>query len=168
MEDVARLAEVNVETWQRAYAGIVPAAYLDAFDLEAMRERWRANVEGHPGVTCLVAAVEGVVSSYAIVGAYRTQEDADPDEDTTGWAEIYAIYTHPDLQGRGAGVAVHDAAMEVLRDQGYTRAALWVLAANDASRRWYAARGWQPDGVTSQWSSSGESLDEVRLVRDLG
>lgn len=169
MVDVARLAEVNVVTWQRAYAGIVPAAYLDGLDREAFVKRWRTNVEqGYPGVSFWVADVDGVLSSYAIIGAYRPQEDADPSDDTTGWGEIYAIYTHPDLQGRGGGVAVLEAAMQELREQGYIRVALWALAANEASRRWYSARGWRPDGATSQWDGSGEPLEEVRLVLDLG
>ena len=168
LSDVERLAEINVVTWQRAYVGMVPAAYLDNLDIEAMRARWVRNLsEERSGISFLVADVDGTLASYLIVGPYRPQEDADPAEDTSDWGELFALYTHPDIQGRGAGIAIHDAGLQLLRDQGFRRAALWVLATNDPSQRWYAARGWWPDGATSQWDGPGEPLDEVRFVCDL-
>ena len=169
LEDAARLGAINSATWRHAYADIVPADYLDRFTPDLAARRWQRNLaEPRVGVTYLVAEIGGVLSSYAVIGDYRTQEDAVDDEDTRGWGEIYAIYTHPDQQGRGAGAGLHDAALAELRERGCTTAALWVLAANDASQRWYAGRGWQPDGATSRWDGAGEPLDEVRLVRDLG
>jgi GNAT superfamily N-acetyltransferase len=168
LDDAARLGEINSETWRRAYAGIVPADYLERFTPELMNRRWESNMtEPRPGVSYLVAEVDDELAGYAIIGDYRTQEDAASGEDTTGWGELYAIYTHPDLQGRGAGIAMHDAALAELADRGCTTCALWVLTANDASRRWYAARGWRPDGATSQWDRPGVPLDEVRLVHAL-
>ncbi len=166
--DAGRLAEINVMTWRHAYAGIVPAAYLDGLDLAAFQERWRTQlVEGRAGASFLVATVDEVACGYVVFGGYRRQEDGDPDEDVAGWGEIYAIYTDPGFQGRGAGGALHDAAIGGLRVAGCTRAALWVLVGNEPSRRWYAARGWRPDGATSRWSGAGEPLVEVRLVHDL-
>lgn len=166
--DADRLGEINVVAWQRSYAGIVPAIYLASLDVASAQRRWRDNLtRPRRGVSYLVAEVDRVVSSYVILGNYRTQQDADPGEDTAGWGEVYAIYTHPDLQGHGAGVTVHDAGVAALRDEGYRRAGLWVLAANDASLTWYAARGWRPDGAQSRLQLAGEQLDEVRLVRDL-
>ena len=169
LDDAARLGAINSATWRHAYADIVPADYLERLTPDLLGRRWQSNLtEPRSGVTYLVAEVAGVLSSYAIIGDYRTQEDAVGDEDTRGWGEIYAIYTHPDQQDRGAGGTLLDAALAELRDGGCTTAALWVLAANVASQRWYAARGWHPDGATSRWDGAGEPLDEVRLVRDLG
>ena len=168
LEDVPRIAEINRLTWQRAYAGIVPAGYLDQLDPTVLQERWTERVtQETPGVHALVAELDGVLAGYIAVGPYRTQEDAEPGEDTAGWGEVFALYTDPDLQGRGAGTAIHDAALELLRAQRCHRAALWVLTANHAGRQWYAARGWRPDGATSEWSDASEPLEEVRLVRQL-
>jgi GNAT superfamily N-acetyltransferase len=166
--DVARIARINVETWRAAYDGIVPSAYLDGLDIAKFEERWLDRVSTEqPGISILVAEVDDALSSYVVVGPYRTQEDADPDEDMSGWAEFYAIYTDPVLQGRGAGRAVHDAAIALLRDEGYERVALWVLTENTASRRWYAARGWRADGATSTWDGAGTPLEEIRMTLDL-
>jgi GNAT superfamily N-acetyltransferase len=168
-DDAARLGAINSASWRHAYADIVPTDFLERYTPDLLARRWQSNLtEPRSGVSYLVAEVGGVLCSYVVIGDYRPQEDAVDDEDTGGWGEIYAIYTHPDQQGRGAGATLHDAALAELGERGCMTAALWVLAANDASRRWYAARGWHPDGATSQWDGAGEPLVEVRLVRDLG
>lgn len=81
--------------------------------------------------------------------------------------ELYALYTHPTHQGHGAGTAARAALLSRLADQGFAAAALWVLLDNRPARRWYGARGWSADGVTSQWLGAGVALEEVRLVRRL-
>ncbi|MGA9344621.1 MAG: GNAT family N-acetyltransferase [Nocardioidaceae bacterium] len=167
-DDVPRLARINVDTWRAAYAGIVPAAYLDGLDVHDFENRWRGRLTiDHPGISSWVAEVDGHVAGYASVGPYRPQQDADPTEDMTGWGEVYALYTEVERQGRGAGGAVQDAALAWLRDQGARHAALWVLRDNESSRRWYAAHGWRADGTTSYWDDAGTPLEEVRLVRSL-
>jgi ribosomal protein S18 acetylase RimI-like enzyme len=167
-EDAARLAEINVEAWRHAYDGIVPTTYLRALDVATTRERWQERIVKPPrDRVCLVAEIAGEVAAYAIGGAYRTQQDADPGEDTAGWGELYAIYTHPALQGRGAGSAVHDAVLAALAERGFSAAALWVLRANARTIGWYGDRRWRPDGALSRWLGAGEPLEEIRLVRDL-
>lgn len=169
LADVDRLAVINLETWRDAYAGLVPPAHLDGLSLDAFRERWRRNVtEGRPRVSIFVVDVADTLAGYAIAGPYRPQEDADPAEQTQNWGEIYALYTHPSLQGRGAGTALHGAALDLLRTDGFDEAALWVLTANVSSRRWYAARGWQADGARTNWGSGGVALPEIRLRFPLG
>ncbi len=86
-DDVARLATINVDAWRAAYAGIVPADYLDSRDRAEYEQRWRLNIDpGRPGVSYLVAELDGILAGYVICGAYRLQQDGDPTEDTTTWA----------------------------------------------------------------------------------
>jgi GNAT superfamily N-acetyltransferase len=167
VKDATRLAEINIVTWKNAYAGIVPDTYLATLEREKYRDRWVTRITAPDDRVNLVAELDGVVAAYAIGGAYRTQHDAEP-EDTSGWGELYAIYAHPDLQGKGAGRAVHDATLARLGDQGFTLAALWVLRDNLRTRRWYGDRGWRPDGASSEWLGSGVALEEIRLTRPTG
>jgi GNAT superfamily N-acetyltransferase len=162
--DAGTLAQINVLAWQRAYAGIVPAVYLEALQVTTMHERWIARIQDPGDRISLVAEVDGRVAAYAIAGSYRIQHDAEP-EDTAGWGELYAIYAHPDLQGRGAGLAVHDAALAALAERRNEVAALWVLRDNIGTQRWYDRRGWRPDGASSRWLGAGLPLEEIRLTR---
>ncbi|MGH3472771.1 MAG: GNAT family N-acetyltransferase [Nocardioidaceae bacterium] len=167
-DDVDRLAEINLQSWRAAYAGIVPQGFLDAMDARQYEQKWRDRLADPSKPTMCVAVIDGVVSSYAVGGPYRQQQDAPPG-DVTGpqLGEIYAIYSHPQMWGRGAGLAVHETMLATLAVAGYTELALWVLQANDASRRWYSRRGWKPDGVTSQWEGAGAPLTEIRLRHPL-
>jgi hypothetical protein len=98
--DVARIARINVETWRAAYDGIVPSAYLDGLDIAKFEERWLDRVSTEqPGISILVAEVDDALSSYVVVGPYRTQEDADPDEDMSGWAELLRDLHRPGSPG---------------------------------------------------------------------
>ncbi len=167
-EDADRLGAINAATWRHAYSGLVPDAYLSTLDAATMRERWVTRIaQPDSDMCCLLAEVDGAIASYAIGGGYRAQHDADPREDTAGWGELYALYTHPDVQRRGAGGAVHAALLDRLRARGFSVAGLWVLRDNFRARRWYADHGWRPDGTSSQWVAAGEALEEVRLVRRL-
>jgi GNAT superfamily N-acetyltransferase len=164
--DSARLARINIRAWRTAYTGIVTPARLDSMRLTEYVERWtRTLTEDDPATRqVLVADLDGALASYCAGGPYRPQQGAD-EEDTTSWGEIYALYTDPALQGRGAGTAVHDAMLEGLRRDGFRMAALWVLEANQLARRWYADRGWRSDGATADWVSHGVAHPEVRLRR---
>jgi GNAT superfamily N-acetyltransferase len=168
-DEADELARINVSAWQDAYVGIVPEAALDDMRLDEFRLRWQRNLAGdHPrGASFLVGLLGEVLTSYVIFGDYRVQQDADPEEDTTGWGEIFAIYTDPAHQGSGVGLALHDAALAALAGRGIEEAALWVLRDNDRARRWYGRRGWRADGAVSMWEHKGATLPEIRLRRPL-
>ncbi len=164
--DVDRLAVVNVETWRHAYAGIVVQERLDAMGLDEYRARWRSNMADDPGERVfLVAEIGAVVAAYAIGGPYRPHDETDETPETVTFGEVYALYTHPTMQGRGAGRAVHDVLLVRLAEQGYADSALWVLRDNVHSRRWYERRGWRTDGATSDWVAHDVAHPQVRMRR---
>jgi GNAT superfamily N-acetyltransferase len=166
--DAERLARINIDAWRAAYTGIVTPALLDDMRLDHYVETWRSRLtdDDSPERVVLVGEIDGTVATYCAGGPYRPQTDA-ADDDTKRWGEIYAIYTHPSQQEHGAGSAVHEAFLDRLSRQGYETAALWVLRANASGRRWYANRGWRPDGATTDWVSTGVVLPEIRLRLNL-
>ncbi len=168
LEDVDRLAIVNVETWLAAYTGIVIQERLDAMELDEYRDRWRSNITDPPDERIFrVAEVKGEVAAYGIGGPYRPQDEDDETPETATLAELYALYTHPDFQDRGIGLAVHDVVLDEFVQHGYDDAALWVLRDNVGARRWYERRGWRLDGATSAWVAIDVPHPEVRLRRRL-
>jgi GNAT superfamily N-acetyltransferase len=58
-----------------------------------------------------------------------------------GWVE--QLYVLPELQGRGVGSALLDAAVAWRRKAGDTELRLWTLEGNEAGRRFYEGRGWR-------------------------
>jgi GNAT superfamily N-acetyltransferase len=64
-----------------------------------------------------------------------------------GW--LRNLFVLPAEWGRGAGAALHDEALALLRRDGAI-AHLWVLEANERARRFYEARGWRADGGRSR------------------
>ena len=162
LADVDELARINVDTWRATYDGLMPPERLD-MDIEDYRRSWIDNVtKGRPGVGFWLVEDDAGVAGYAVAGRYRVQQDADPDEDVRGLGELYAIYVDPPRQGRGLGLMLHHAAVAGLR-RDYREAAVWALAANTASLRWYERQGWVADGATSLFEAAGEYLPEVRL-----
>jgi len=145
--DAADIARVQCETWRAAYAGILPDHVLDALSVSAGASRW----EGHIANDDVAVWVAGDVDGFASAGPSR-------DEDRHGTTELYALYVHPRAQRRGLGAALLDAAVE------HGASTLWVLAANDAGRAFYQARGWSEDGTKRTIDLFGAPADEVRYA----
>jgi L-amino acid N-acyltransferase YncA len=161
--DVAAIAGVHVRSWQWAYRGQVPDDYLDNLTARLAERRawWSALIAAPPAELRLwVAEVEGNVVGFASTGRSR-----DPDA-TPAIAEVEALYLDPDVVGTGIGRALFATAVDDLRQRGYRRATLWVLASNARARRFYAAAGWRPDGTTKREERPGFILDEVRYQID--
>lgn len=157
--DAVEVARVQVETWQHAYAAILPEQTLRSLDVGQRVRAWLALLDR--GVRLLVAECDGDVVGYASSGAGRD------DDASAGVGELYALYVRPTRWGRGVGAALHDAALAGLVADGSTRATLWVLEQNTRGRAFYDARGWRPDGRSRQEQVAGGTLDEVRLARVL-
>ena len=47
--DAAGIARVHVRSWQEAYAGIVPDAYLASLDADERTAQWRTYLREGPG-----------------------------------------------------------------------------------------------------------------------
>ena len=61
---------------------------------------------------------------------------------------LVGLYVVPEEWGRGAADALHDAALDLVRDFNSDRCHLWVLEQNLRARRFYERRGWIENGET--------------------
>ena len=86
---------------------------------------------------------------------------SDPDEPAAG--HVACLYVDPAAQGQGIGARLLEEAHRWFRAEGRAEATLWVFAANAPARRFYARRGWHPDGGERVEPAFGEP--EVRLRR---
>jgi ribosomal protein S18 acetylase RimI-like enzyme len=134
--DVPAIGRVVVETWQSAYRGIVPDAYLTGLSPAARAEEWRDFLAGQDGRRFVVVAHDegDDLVAFAAGGPERSG-------DPTYRGELYAIYVLPSCQGRGFGRALMRAVAGRLAAGGTESMLLWVLEANARARRFYEALG---------------------------
>jgi ribosomal protein S18 acetylase RimI-like enzyme len=162
--DAAAIAALQVRSWQAAYRGIVPDAFLDDLAEDAWLDR-RANqltAAGREGIHQLVStdARDGPPRAVAACGPAMA-----PTAELTG--QLYVLYADPQSWGRGHGGALLRRVHALLAADGHAGALLWVAADNDRSIRFYEHHGWTKDGETQREEVAGATFDEVRMVRDL-
>jgi len=162
--DALALARIHVRSWQVAYRGQLPDAYLDGLsdEIPLRAERWKGFILAAPsrGRTLLAAEVDGKVIGFVNYGP--------PDDAATlgpHVGELYAIYLDPDAWGQGHGRAMMAAAVTGLEEAGYREAVLWVLGTNQRARRFYEIAGWSADGATKVEHRGEVELREVRYRR---
>jgi GNAT superfamily N-acetyltransferase len=139
-DDAGEIARVHVDSWRWAYEGLLPEDVLRGLSVDVRAQQWTRTIpEGH----VLVAERHGEVIGFASVGPTR---DADAPPHT---GEVQAIYVTEAAAGRGAGRELFEAAQDLLRANGFERATLWVLEANQRGREFYERAGWSWDGARS-------------------
>lgn len=150
-EEAEAIARMHVRSWQAAYRGLFPDAYLDGLDWREWAERRRADIAD--GDKQVRVAVDGtVVLGFASFGPTRD------DDLPAGTPELYGIYLDPDRWARGLGGCLLDA----LPPGPLT---LWVLADNERAIRFYTRHGFVPDGCTKEIDRGGHRAAQVRYRR---
>jgi GNAT superfamily N-acetyltransferase len=158
--DAMAVARVHVRSWQAAYRGLMPAAYLEALRPEDRAARYDFATTDPTKPRTLVAEVDGVIRGFATTMPAR---DADP----PSHGELVALYVDPDDWSRGYGLALIQAARQHLFKSGFPAASLWLLEGNARADRFYRADGWQPDGARRSEEMWGITVHELRYRRDL-
>jgi GNAT superfamily N-acetyltransferase len=153
--DAETIASVHVLSWQAAYRGILPEAFLQGLSVEARSRMWQKSLQtGKPRV--LLAYSDEAIAGWIAFGACR---DADKDET---WAEVEALYVLPEFWSKGIGERLSNSARELLRSAGFSFVALWVLSENHRARRFYHRIGFDHDQSSKRISIGDVSLTEIR------
>lgn len=168
-DDAPAIAAVHARTWQVAYRGHLPDAFLDDLTPATRLPFWERMLSAMaaPWAT-FVAEDGGGVVGFCSVGPSRVARtpDAEPAYAQTG--EVYSIYVLPGHQGKGGGRLLLDRACDAMRDAGFVDAILWVLAGNAPAIAFYERMGWWEDGQARQETIAGVTIDERRYRRFLG
>jgi len=136
VEDCRELAQIQVDSYRRAYAGIFPQAYLDAFTYEEQEQDWRDLLTSETEDSLYVAeACSGELVGYAL-GRPGVAEVAPYD------SELVALHIRRPFQGQGVGRELVRAMARALKQQSCTSLIVWVLERNPA-RGFYERLGGQ-------------------------
>lgn len=159
-QDAAAVADVHVRSWQAAYRGLLPDAYLDALRPEERAAGYRFGDHDRSEPATLLAEDGDRLLGFATTAPGR-------DHDRSGWGELCALYVDPDRWGRGAGRALIAAARGRLLESGFREVGLWVLAGNEGAERFYRRDGWEHDGARRPEQIGGVTVEELRYSRAL-
>ncbi len=159
-EDASQVAKVQVETWQYAYKGQLPQEHLDKLSIEQRTKRWQEILsdQKEPRNT-FVAETDNHIVGFCSAGPCG---DEDMDKKT---GQIWALYVDQHTMGKGVGSALMEKSLDYLREQGFTKAILWVLVTNDKARKWYESRGWSCEGKTKEEIINDTPTNDIRYFR---
>jgi GNAT superfamily N-acetyltransferase len=132
--DIPAIARVHVESWQWAYRGMLPQAYLDGLSHQKHVERHQ-RLWHNLGSFRLVAEL----ADAGIVGFLHGGRERTSDPDHIG--EIYAVYLLENHHRLGLGTALIRAWATELRRSGINSALVWALAANHRAAAFYQKCG---------------------------
>jgi ribosomal protein S18 acetylase RimI-like enzyme len=161
IEDAPALGQVMVASYLAGHRGQMPEEawrkrqeeWTPAVSAAAWERTLRDIEAGEAPSTCIFVALDerGEVAGLVMGG---------PEEAVPGTGAVYAVYVHPDHQGRGHGRALVQAAAAYLAREGMTALRIGCLAANARSRGFYEALGGQV--VTERlFDEEGYLLPEV-------
>ena len=134
LEDVDAIADVQVRTWNAAYARMLPQEHLDRRTVELRTLQWNDRLRADDQCVFVACDPHGKVVAFASGGA-----SSEPVDGFDG--EIVTIYVLPEAQGQGLGKRLLRAVSTALRAKGFQSAWLRVLSDNTPARRFYEKLG---------------------------
>lgn len=160
-DDAPTIGAVQARAWQQSYADLLPAAVLADIDAEAFAQTWRQAIARPPSARHRVLVA---LERNTVVGFAATAPSDDPDGEP-GDAEVVALHVDPDATGVGHGSRLVSAVADTLRADGFSHARVWVIAGDDALRRFLESAGWAADGAHRQLDLTGDGTTTMRQVR---
>jgi GNAT superfamily N-acetyltransferase len=164
--DVDSLARVQVASWRRSLAGIVPDDLLAELTgeqaMQAWRDRWQEAITNPPTSRHYVLAAVLDAPPRELVGFASAGPATDADRWPGTDAELYEFRVAPDQTGHGHGSRLLHAAADTLAQDGFHTLCTWAIEADTALRGFLEASGWAADGARGELDV-GTSVQVVRL-----
>ena len=148
--DAELVARVQLETWDKAYAGLLPPLDLRLDQVAAV---WLNAIEAPPSAQhrVLVACELDQVVGFA---ACEPAEDA---------AELSTLLVEPTWGRRGHGSRLLAACADLWRDDQVPLAVTWVLEEDAVMRAFLESAGWAADGASRDLDAGDRVLTQHRL-----
>lgn len=145
LSDAGMISSIYQQSTQRAYQDFMAEAHDYSRLLNRRESFWAQKLAIPPTKEqrILVAEYESSVVGFVEIGAPSYPEEV-ATEDT---GELHFLFTAPDFIGHGIGSRLLTHAAQLLQEDGYRQAFLWVFSRNLQARRFYERHGWRTDGV---------------------
>ena len=170
LEDAGEIARIQLSTWRTAYRRMFPPHVLANLDEAYLARGWSEAITAPPSARHRVlVAVEQGESSAPTVG-FAAAGPADehalaPDEPPLGddVAAITDLLVEPRWGRRGHGSRLLAATVDLWREDGFKRAVAWAYAADQATQKFLAGSGWEPDGAGRALDVDDMLVPQVRF-----
>jgi ribosomal protein S18 acetylase RimI-like enzyme len=155
-DDAQAVAQIHVDAWRAAYAGILSDDYLAALSVEQRAAMWRdAIARQQPEL--LVARRDGGIDGWISIGPSRDEGAA------ADIGEVWAFYVAPARWSTGVGRDLWQRARERLIERGFASAMLWVIAANPRAIGFYERAGFSVEPASAKhFTLGGREVEERR------
>ena len=169
--DAPGLARVQVASWQKAFAGLVPDAVIAELTSEEAltqwSERWRDAISAPPTSKHRVHVAvekpgEPEILGFAAAGP-ATDEDLWPGTD----GELYELHVVPAVADGGHDQRLLHAVADTFAEDGFSTGYTWALSGDEARIGFLEAAGWAPDGSRASLDM-GMKVPVVRLHTRVG
>ena len=164
--DAPSLARVQVASWRRDFAGIVPPALLAGLTGDeasaVWRDRWREAITSPPTSRHHVLAAVTEAPPREVVGFASAGPATDADRWPGTDGQVYELRVMPERTGQGHGSRLLHAVADTLDSEGFHTLSIWALEADTALRHFLESSGWAVDGARGELDV-GTSVPVVRL-----
>lgn len=160
-EDAAEIGRIQIETWQIAYAEILPKPVLDSLTGDAAAAAWSEAISAPPSQKhhVLVALEQQWRVGFVALA---------PDEQDATAVVLAPLLVEPRWGRRGHGSRLLAAAVDHARGDGATRAIAWIPEQDEASKSFLLSAGWAEDGTVRALDTGAGELREIRLYTEIG
>lgn len=136
VRDAAAIAAVRVDSWRATYRGMIPDTYLDGMRVEDSTALWTRILSAPANNTTAVFVAEADAEVVGFAAGMLLSEDKFGLN-----AELTAIYLKPAAQRAGLGRRLVALVADAYREQGASGLLVWVIAGNQAARKFYEQLG---------------------------
>ena len=166
-DDADGIADVQVRSWRREYAALLPDEVLATVDAQRFAAVWRTSLTRPQDARnrVLVALERNTVRGFAVTGP-----SSDPDLDPVAVGEVAELTVDPEQTRHGHGSRLVQACADTLRADRFSTAVLWLTSEDDVRRRFLTEAGWAADGAHRELDLHGDGsvlVKQVRLHTDL-
>ena len=134
IEDIEKVAEIQVNSWKTSYKGIISDIFLRNITVE---EKVKERKKDYKDSEFIVAEIDGEIVGFCryIWENYHNSQIKDAD------CEILSIYVKNDLKQNGIGTKLFQYVKDDLNNKNRNKMILWCLKDNISSKIFYKKMG---------------------------
>ncbi len=130
LDDIARIVEINIESWQNTYASIIDNDDLFSIDKQERIEKFQTTFSEKK---ILVATLNGEVVGFAWYNENMS--------DNSYENEIVALYVDLKYRKNGVGKTLFEGVINKINKRGTSNLIIWCLEKNYNARKFYERLG---------------------------